>query len=115
MRRKPAHIITNASGLEARIRRLETATVAQRTELLQERRRAFVEEMLATGRVASSEVPGLERAFATSPEATVAIVSGRPANAAIAAANAAVETEAESREYAAGFAARFGSSADKAI
>jgi hypothetical protein len=79
--------------LEARIRALEI-------ESHEDRRRAFVDEMERTGRVTHDERPAVERAFDGNPEATVALISGRPARPV--AARSFTETDDEAYKAEAG-------------
>jgi hypothetical protein len=83
--------------LEARIRALEI-------ESHEHRRRAFVAEMKRTGRIAPDERPALERAFDSNPEATIALISGRPARPEVARAF----SEAEDMAYKAEAGSRLG-------
>jgi hypothetical protein len=83
--------------LEARIRALEIKSH-------EDRRRAFVDEMERTGRVTDDERAAVERAFDGNPEATVALISGRPPRPVAAQAF----TDAEDRTYRAAASARLG-------
>lgn len=90
-------------------RRLAARVAAVETGFRETRRRRFVEEMLATGRMTVEERPTMERLYERDAESTVALVSSRPPNPTVAAANAqAAETAEQGRAYAEGAAARFG-------
>lgn len=97
-------------------RRLAGRVAAVEAGFREDRRRRFVEEMLSTGRMTVEERPTIERLYERDAESTVALVSGRPANPAIAAANAqTAESPEQHRAYAAGAGARLGLNPDDVV
>lgn len=75
-------------ALEARIRKLETGKRDRARD-------AFLDDMEASGRISADERATIERAYDASPEATVALISTRPAQrSSVGRASTAEETRA---------------------
>ena len=89
-------------ALAARVGKIE----AERHE---RRRLAFVDEMLATGRISADERASIERAFDASPEATIALLATRPVPVVRAA------TAEETRAYADATAERLSIPKDRIV